>query len=175
MSTYVALLRGINLGPSNKIAMPQLRTTVSELGYADVSTYINSGNVIFASPKRAATLAAEIGQAITETFGYRVDVVVRSATQLAKVLAGNPFPDGDPSQVTVAFLTGPPGAQAAPRVAEMATAYEPFVFAGHEVYVNYTHGIGTSKLAARFSAVIGVSSTVRNLRTVRTLVELTAG
>lgn len=173
-TTFVALLRGVNLGPSKKISMPQLRSLVSELGFAHVRTYINSGNVILSSAKPAEKIEQEISEAISDTFGHRVDVIVRSAEQLQKVVGSNPFPDGDPSQVTVAFLVHPPDARGMERLAEAAPDHEPYLLAGREVYVNYTQGIGTSKLAATFGAVIGVSATVRNLRTVAKLVELTS-
>jgi uncharacterized protein (DUF1697 family) len=174
VTTYVAFLRGINLGPTNKIAMPELRAMAEELGYAEVRTYINSGNLILKTPKKAATVEGELVKAIKNTFGLTIDVTVRTAGQLVKVLADNPYPDGNPSQVAVAFLTKAPSAQAKERVAEMAAEYEPFSFAGREVYVNYAHGLGSSKLAEKFSSIVGVSSTQRTVRTVAKLVEISA-
>ena len=172
MGTYVAFLRGINLGQTKKISMPELRTLAENLGYADVRTYINSGNLIFSSPKKAATLEEEIGAAIKATLGHSVDVAVRTPAQLSKILAANPYPEGNPSQVTVAFLTKAAPADAKERVSAVATENEPFTFAGSEVYVHYSDGIGKSKLAERFSAIIGVSSTVRNIRTVEKVRDL---
>lgn len=172
MATYVAFLRGINLGPSKKISMPQLRGLAEELGYADVRTYINSGNLIFTTGKRSATLEREIGAAIKATLGHAVDVAVRTPAQLKKIIAANPYPDGSPSLVTVAFLTEAAPAEARERVAAVATEHEPFTFAGSEVYVHYADGIGKSKLAERFSAIVGVSSTVRNVRTVEKVLDL---
>ena len=172
MACYVAFLRGINLGPTNKIAMPALRELAAGLGYTDVATYINSGNLIFDSSKRAATLEREIAAAITETLGFKIDVAVRTPAQLKKILAANPYPDGNPSQVTVAFLTKPAPATAKEKVAAIATEAEPFTFAGQDVYVHYSDGIGNSKLAEKFSSIIGVSSTVRNINTVTKIVAL---
>ena len=166
VAVYVAFLRGINLGPTNKISMPELRELATELGYTDVASYINSGNLIFTSPKQPGDLEREIASAIERRFGVRIDVAVRTSGQLRKIVDQNPYPDGSPSQVTVAFLTKPAPAEAKRRVAEIATEAEPFTFAGSEVYVHYTNGLGRSKLAERFSAIIGVSSTVRNLNTV---------
>lgn len=171
-TTYVALLRGVNLGPSRKISMPALREMASGLGFADVSTYINSGNLVLGADGPAADVEAQLIQGIVDTFGHRVDVTVRTPAQLQQVLAANPYPDGDPSQVTVAFLTGPAGAQAQEKVAGLAAPGEQYTFAGREVYVHYARGIGNSKLAARFSAAVGVSATVRNVRTVGKLIEL---
>jgi uncharacterized protein (DUF1697 family) len=172
VATYVAFLRGVNLGSSNKISMPALRAMAEDLGYTDVATYINSGNLIISSTKKAPIVEREISRAIKKTFGHSIDVTARTAAQLKKILAGNPYPDGNPSQVTVAFLTKLPPANAQDKVAAMAADYEPFAFAGQQVYVNYTHGLGKSKLAEKFSAIIGVSSTVRTIRTVEKVLAL---
>ena len=172
VATYVAFLRGVNLGPTNKISMPELRAMAEDLGYTDVATYINSGNLVVKSTKRAAAVEREISKAIKDTFGHTIDVTVRTPVQLNKILNGNPYPDGNPSQVAVAFLTKAPAKDARDKVAAVAKDYEPFTFAGQEVYVNYSHGLGRSKLAEKFSDIIGVSSTVRNIRTVEKLCRL---
>ena len=169
---YVAFLRGINLGSTNKVSMPELRAMATDLGYTDVATYINSGNLIFSSTKKAASLEKELSTAIKQPFGTDTDVAVRTPAQLKKILTDNPYPDGSPSQVTVAFLTKAAPAGAKQKVAAMATEAEPFTFAGSEVYVYYSNGQGKSKLAERFSSVIGVSSTVRNLNTVAKVLAL---
>ena len=172
MARYVAFLRGINLGPTNKVSMPELRAMATDLGYTDVATYINSGNLIFASIKKPAALEREISAAVKERSGTDTDVAVRTPEQLREILADNPYPDGSPSQVTVAFLTRPAPAGAEQKVAAMATEAEPFTFAGSEVYVYYSNGMGKSKLAEKFSSVIGVSSTVRNINTVTKVLAL---
>jgi uncharacterized protein (DUF1697 family) len=172
VATYVGFLRGVNLGPNNKISMPELRAMAEDLGYTDVATYINSGNLIISSSKKAATVEREIVNAIKDHFGRPIDVTVRTPAQLKKILAENPYPDGNPSQVTVAFLTKAPGPDAKQKVAAVATDDEPFTIAGQQIYVNYTQGIGKSKLAEKFSAIIGVSSTVRNIRTVEKVLAL---
>ena len=175
MATYVAFLRGVNLGPTNKISMPALRAMAEDLGYADVATYINSGNLILSSAKKADTVEREISKTIKDTFGSPIDVTVRTPAQLKKILAENPYPDGNPSQVTVAFLTKEPAKDAKDKVAAVAKDYEPFTIAGQQVYVNYSQGIGRSKLAEKFSDIIGVSSTVRNIRTVDKVLALCGG
>lgn len=172
VATYVAFLRGVNLGPNNKISMPALRAMAEDLGYTDVATYINSGNLIISSPKKAATIEREITDAINDTFGRPIDVAVRTSAELENILAENPYPDGNPSQVTVAFLMQAPAEGAKDKVAAVAKDYEPVTYAGQQVYVNYSQGIGTSKLAERFSAIIGVSSTIRNLRTIEKVLAL---
>jgi len=152
--------------------MSALRAMAEDRGYTDVATYINSGNLIISSSKKAATVEREISNAIKDTFGRPIDVTVRTPAHLKKILAENPYPDGNPSQVTVAFLTKAPPANAQDKVAAVATDHEPFTFAGQDVYVNYSQGIGKSKLAERFSDIIGVSSTVRNIRTVEKVLAL---
>jgi uncharacterized protein (DUF1697 family) len=175
VATYVAFLRGVNLGPTNKVSMPALRAMAEDLGYADVATYINSGNLILSSAKKADTVEREISKTIKDTFGRPIDVTVRTPAQLKKILAENPYPDGNPSQVTVAFLTKAPAKDAKDKVAAVAKDYEPFTIAGQQVYVNYSQGIGRSKLAEKFSDIIGVSSTVRNIRTVDKVLALCGG
>jgi uncharacterized protein (DUF1697 family) len=172
VATYVAFLRGVNLGPNHKISMAELRAMAEDLGFTDVATYINSGNLIISSPKKAATLEREISEAIKKAFGPSIDVTVRTPAQLKKILADNPYPDGNPSQVAVAFLMNAAAKDAKDRVAAVAADYEPFTFAGRQVYVNYSRGLGRSKLAEKFSSIVGVSSTVRNIRTIERVVEL---
>ncbi|MFP5281831.1 MAG: DUF1697 domain-containing protein [Actinomycetes bacterium] len=133
MTAYAAFLRGINLGPTNKVAMPALRALAERLGYGDVRTYLNSGNLLFTSADPAATLERELASALRAEFGRTIDVTVRTRAQLEQILAANPFPDGDPSRVTVAFLAGPPPPDAGDRIAARAQEHEPFVVADTEV------------------------------------------
>ena len=172
MARYIAFLRGINLGSTNKVSMPRLRELAEGLGYTDVVTYINSGNLVLTATDPAATIEQRLAGAIADELGPKVDVAVRTPARLATIVGENPFPDGDPTYVTVAFLTKAAPAEAKRRVDEMAAEHEPFVFSGQEVYVHYTQGQGRSKLAAKFSDIIGVSATVRNLRTVTKVLEL---
>jgi uncharacterized protein (DUF1697 family) len=172
MTTCVAFLRGINLGSTNKISMAELRSMAEELGYTDVATYINSGNLILHTAKKATAVERELTKAISDKFGHKIDVAVRTLAELEKILAENPFPDGNPSQVTVAFLTKAAPAEAKDKLAAIAADYEPFQFAGKNVYVHYAQGLGRSKLAEKFSSIIKVSSTVRNIRTVEKVIDL---
>ncbi len=145
--------------------MADLRALATSLGHTGVATVLNSGNLVLVSSRRPATVERELAAAIVERFGFRVDVTVRTRSELAAALAANPFPDGDPSQVTVAFLTGPTPTGADERLAAAATRDEPYVIGEREVYVHYGHGIADSVLATRFSDLVGVSATVRNVRT----------
>jgi uncharacterized protein (DUF1697 family) len=170
VTAYAALLRGVNVGGA-KVAMSDLRRVAEGLGYGDVATYINSGNLLFASTRQPATLRGELQRGIRDELGLSVDVMVRSLPRLQQVLAANPYPDGDPGRVAIAFLSqeAPAGADAA--LAAVAVD-EPFTIAGDHIYVHFTHGLGRSKLGQRLSALVGCSATVRNLRTVTRLVDL---
>src|SRR5580693_2828302 len=111
MATHVGLLRGINLGGRNKVAMADLRGLVSELGHADVSTYIQSGNVLFTAAADADTsaLAAGLTRAIADKLGVSSPVVVVSREELAQIVAANPFPaEPDPRRVHAVVLSEPP-------------------------------------------------------------------
>jgi uncharacterized protein (DUF1697 family) len=173
MTADGALLRGVNVG-GRTVAMPRLRAVAESLGYGDVVTYINSGNLLFTSDKDGTALSAELTTAIADEFGFTVDVAIRSRDQLRAAFAANPYPDGDPRRVTIAFLTGPAAPDVEQRIAAVAVD-EPFTVTDSEIYVHYTRGLGDSVLAQRFSSVIGVSATVRNLRTVAKLVEMVDG
>jgi uncharacterized protein (DUF1697 family) len=108
---YVALLRGINLGARNKLAMADLRTLVTELGAEDVETYVQSGNVVFTSGSSAATLKRQIEERIRRDHGHEIAVLLRTRAELAKLVAGNPFPRAgkDPATLHVTFLADAPG------------------------------------------------------------------
>lgn len=172
MTRYAAFLRGINVGQAKRISMPSLRATAEELGYTGVRSYINSGNLVFDTSDSAAAVEKALTAAIGKASGHRVDVTVRTAAQLRRILDANPYPDGEPSKVTVAFLTAAAPANAKTKVAEVATDAEPFRFAGREVWVHYGNGLGRSKLAEKFSAIVGVSSTVRNVNTIAKVLAL---
>ena len=173
--TYVALLRGINVGGRTKIAMADLRELFAKLGAEDVTTYVQSGNVVFRSREGATKLTPTIERGIAGELGLTVTVVVRTKAQLAKVVAGNPFAGrgAAPTQVFVAFLAETP---ARARVRELDPARsEPdeFRVAGREIYLHYPNGYGKSKLTnAWLEKQLGVASTMRNWRTVTKLAEL---
>src|SRR6185437_8701369 len=112
MATHVALLRGINLGGRNKVAMADLRTLVGELGHADVVTYIQSGNVLFNAAEDAdcAALGRAMTEAIAAKLGVTAPVVVVTREELGQIHAANPFPgEPDPKRVHAVVLSAPPG------------------------------------------------------------------
>lgn len=174
MTTYVVLLRGINLG-KRRIPMPELKALATELGHTNVSTYIASGNLILTTDRKADPVAAELDKTIAERYGFEVDCAIRSAAELAAVAAANPYPDGDPKQVTVGFARKPIAAAAADRMAALATEREKFRIEGREVYVDFAGGLARSKLAVQLGKAVGQPITTRNIRTVQKLAELAAG
>jgi uncharacterized protein (DUF1697 family) len=180
MPTYVAMLRGINLGSHNRVAMPALRELFEEMGFDDVSTYVQSGNVVFTAggKKDASKLAADIERRIKKDLGLDVTVVVRSAAELKKVVGANPFVAAgkDPGSLHVSFLTGaPPAAKARELTAEDWPPDEVKI-KQREVFLHCPKGYGRSKLQnALLEKRLGTRATTRNWKTVTKLAELAGG
>ena len=179
MSTgpQIILLRGINVGSANRIAMPELRAALADAGYEDVRTYVQSGNIVASHAASPAGLAADCRRLIAERFGLDVAVIVRSREQLARVVAHNPFPEAaerDPKHYQVTFLSGPADLAAAQALAALATDTERFTAHGQELYGWHPGGIHNSKLANKLTPkALGVeSATARNWTTVTTLLEM---
>jgi uncharacterized protein (DUF1697 family) len=174
-TTYVALLRGINLGARNKIAMADLRELVAALGAEDVSTYVQSGNVVFRHGDSAAKLAGAIEKRISRDLGLSVTVLLRTQAQLAKVVAGNPFARGgtEPKALHVTFLATAPDRARARELDPKRSEPDEFRIVGQEVYLHCPNGYGRSKLSnAYFEKQLGAAATTRNWKTVTTLAEL---
>jgi uncharacterized protein (DUF1697 family) len=173
---YVALLRAVNLGARNKVSMKDLRALCEELGLEDVTTYVQSGNVVFTSAAGSETeAAAQIERELDSCLGLTVTVLVRSGEQLAEIVAANPFRDrgSEPTRLHVTFLAAAPADDAVGELA--AESFEPdeFEVVGREVYLHCPGGYGKSKLSnAYFERKLGVVGTTRNWRTVTTLAEL---
>jgi uncharacterized protein (DUF1697 family) len=166
------MLRGINVGGHNKVAMADLRRLFEDLGYTDVATYVQSGNVIYRSPKAKGHEAA-IGNAIASTFGIDVTVLIRTGAQLKAVLAGNPFPTADVKQLHVTFLGNVTDASLAAGVPTSAGAPDEFVIDRSVIYLHCPGGYGTTKLNNGFwERKLKVPATTRNWTTVTNLVAL---
>lgn len=176
---HVALLRGINVGGKNKLPMKDLRMMFEEAGCRNVETYIQSGNVIFqVRPAIARRLPVLIAEAVSERFGLRAPVVTRTADELGDIVRGNPFlPVGaDPDTLHVVFLADRPGATRVGSLDPNRSPPDEFAVHGREIYLQCPNGIGRTKLTnAYFDAKLGTTSTMRNWKTVRKLLELTAG
>jgi uncharacterized protein (DUF1697 family) len=172
MPTYVALLRGINLGARNKIAMADLRDLFEAIGAEDVTTYVQSGNVVFRSASRSAEkLEREIEKRIKADLGLEVAVLVRTRAQLAKLVDGDPF--RDPKTVHVTFLAQKPTAARVRTLDPERSPGDEFRVIGRDVYLRCPNGYGPSKFSnAYFEKQLAVAATTRNWRTVAKLAEL---
>jgi uncharacterized protein (DUF1697 family) len=165
---YVALLRAVNVGGTGKLAMKDLCELCTTVGFADVRTYIQSGNVVFKSGHTSDRVRASLERALDRHMGKPVDVIVRDAADLRRVLSANPFPDQEPAKVAVVFCGGPVAKDLAKTVA--APGGEQVVVGRQEIYIYYPDGMGRSKL--KLPKTIGVA-TVRNINTVGRLVTMT--
>ena len=174
--TYAALLRGINVGRNKRIAMADLRALVERLGHESVRTHLQSGNVVFESPKRTdKALADGLEKAIASDLGMDVTVMVRRSDELAAVVAAAPFGGrtDDPKQIHVAFLSEKPKAAAVKGFGIEEFAPDELQVIGREAHLLYPDGYARTKLTnAVIEKQLGVRSTSRNWRTVTTLVEM---
>ncbi len=176
MTAYVALLRGVNVGGHRKLPMATLRAVASGCGFRDVATYIQSGNVVFTASLSAAKVASRLHGAIFAETDIDTQVVVRTAANLAAVVAQNPFlaRGADEKLLHVTFLY----ADAMPTV----DAVDPSVYApdalelvGAHAYLHTPNGMGRSKLANdAMLRKLGLTGTTRNWRTCTTLAEMAA-
>jgi uncharacterized protein (DUF1697 family) len=173
MPVYAALLRGVNVGGARKLPMGELRALVESLGHDDVRTYIQSGNVVFSSS--AAVKASALEQAIRKSFGYDVTVILRTPSQLARIVERNPFPDAGPSDLHVGFAVRKPAKAAVASIDADRYLPEEFAVVGTEVYLRLPNGMGRARLPPYLDRTLGVPTTVRNWRTVEKLVELASG
>ncbi len=171
----IALLRGINLGPHKRVSMPELRALLEGLGYGDVQTLVQSGNIVFTSRAAPATLEKRLEREIEEGLGVDPQVVVRTRDELAAVIEANPFPDTPNAKknLHVTFLSAEPGADAVAKHEDADFGGDRLAFRGREIYIAYANGMGRSELAKQLGrAKLGVTATDRNWNTVTTLLEM---
>ena len=172
MANRIALLRGINLGSTNRVSMPELRALLERAGHEDVQTLVQSGNVVFTSRARPASLEQQLAQAIEKELGVAAKVVVRTRDELAAAIDANPFPvPDDPKNLHVTFLDGEPDAAALEGIDDEGP--DKVAVQGREIYILYEDGMGRSELAKRLGkAKLGVTATDRNWNTVTKLLEM---
>jgi uncharacterized protein (DUF1697 family) len=175
VARHIALLRGINLGARNRIAMPALREALSEAGFDDVGTYVQSGNVVLSGGASSEAVARKVRKAIAERFGLDVDVLVRTRAELAAIVKRDPLGKvaKDPKRYQVSFLATKPKAQAVRKLEEAAIDPERVVVRGREAYAWHPNGVGRSKLAVLLAGKgLGVTATSRNWTTVTKLLSI---
>jgi uncharacterized protein (DUF1697 family) len=179
MTTYVALLRSVNVAGHGRLSMVDLQQSFVTLGFRDVSTYIQTGNVLFRSPTRKAdALVAGIEEQLKADFGSTPAVLLRTAAELARVVATSPYPaqGADSSRHHVTFLAEAPDTQRLADFEPPKSGRDELTVIGQEVYVHTPDGYGNSKLGgAMLERRLGVVSTTRNWNTVTKLHELAGG
>jgi len=181
MPTYLALLRGINLGGKNKVPMAGLRELAESLGHSDVATYIQSGNLIFSSPETdVAALTDALEQGIADQLGVKSAVVLVSRDELARAIADNPFPgEPDPRKVHAVFSRDDRGPEALAAIDALqqksrdAGSADEVVIIGRTLFLHTPDGFGRSDLAVRLSSSrTRPAGTARNWATVTKLMTM---
>jgi len=169
MGTFVALLRAVNVGGTGKLPMSELKAMCEALGFTAVRTYIASGNVVCESRKSEGAIKAALEKALAAYAGKPVGVVVRSAAEMADVLAANPFPKLAPNRTVAIFLDEAPPADTLESV--RGRKNEQIELGRREIYVHYGDGMAQSKLVIPAAK----TGTARNINTVAALVKLASG
>ncbi|HYJ30331.1 MAG TPA: DUF1697 domain-containing protein [Allosphingosinicella sp.] len=175
MGRHVALLRAVNVG-GRKLPMAELRALCGEIGWEDVATYIQSGNVVFSAAAVAGALETQLEGAIAKSFGMDVPVIVRTAAQWKRYAPSNPFPQAAkaaPNRLMLFLAKHPPAAGAEEAIQAKAAAGEQVRRAGDALWIHFPEGSGTSKLTpALIDRAIGSPATSRNHNTVVKLEEM---
>lgn len=174
MTTHIALLRGINVGGNKKVAMADLRDLLTELGFADPRSLLQSGNLVFRSDALEGAGLERLLDAETEKrLGLKTEFFVRTAKEWKGVVASNPFPDeaeSDPSHLVVMFLKDAPDAESVGALQAAITGREIVRAVGRQAYIVYPDGIGDSRLTnAVIEKKLGTRGTGRNWNTVMKL------
>lgn len=173
--TWVALLRGINVGGKNPLPMKELAGIFADSGCENVRTYIQSGNVIFDPGRRQSDVAAIVSREIKRRFGYSIPVVLRTSEEVAEVIRQNPFlaSGADPKALHVYFLAQPPMATAIAGLDAGRSKPDVFHVSGREIYLHLPNGMGRTKLTnAYFDSKLATTCTARNWATILKLGEL---
>jgi uncharacterized protein (DUF1697 family) len=178
MPTFVALLRGVNVGKGRRVPMEALRSLLSGLGYADVKTLLNSGNAVFhATGPSGPAHAKAIAGALSERLSVEVPVIVKTARQLAAVVADNPFADGAPdhSRLLVAFAADTQALAGLKSIETLVAPPEGFAVGRHAAYLHCANGILESKAGEALLGRLGQAATTRNWATTLKLHALAGG
>jgi uncharacterized protein (DUF1697 family) len=172
VTRYAALLRGVNVGGRKPVAMADLRSTVAELGFANVATLIQSGNLVFDSARRRepASVAAQLETELARRLDLETAVFVRTGDELTGVIASNPYVDEartNPGRLVVMFLAAAPLAADVARLRSAIVGPETVASSGRHLYVTYPAGQATTKLTnAVIEKTLGTRGTARNWNTV---------
>jgi uncharacterized protein (DUF1697 family) len=180
MAVIISMLRGVNVGGHNKIKMEALQALYESLKLQDAQTYVQSGNVIFRSEERdMARLAKRIEDGIERKFGFRPDVILRTAAEMREVVARNPFAKRrgiEPGKLLVSFLAGDPGEEGREKLRQMKCDPEELRFEGREIYIYFPNGAGRSKLPwAGMGKMLKTTATGRNWNSVTKMLAMAEG
>ncbi len=179
MAVYIALLRGINVGGKNKIKMAELKKLFESLGFKQVQTYIQSGNVVFESDADEQTLRDKLDMEIETAFGLKSSVVLRTAAELESLIKNCPFSADDIKKAEsseyetlyTALLSTAPLPVSTNALDKYATPEDRYKIIGRDIYLLTEHSIRDSKLASRLQKQYA-TATVRNLKTIKALFDL---
>jgi len=177
VSTWISLLRGVNVGGKNIVKMAELRSMLEAMGFGNVQTYIQSGNCVYDSRKTSGlALSKSIAAQIKKEFGFEPSVMTISLAQLQKAIKQNPYEgrSDDPKSVHFFFLAKTATGADKNALNKMKASTEEFSLKKDVFYLFAPEGIARSKLAAGAEAKLGVPATARNYRTVQKLLELAA-
>lgn len=168
MPVLISMLRGVNVGPHQRVKMDALRALYESLKLGDVRTFIQSGNIIFrAKEKNLPALAKKIQAAIEGKFGFRPEVVLRTTDELRQAIAANPFAkrrDVEPAKLLITFLVAEPAAEAHSTLRGLKSHPEELHLKGRELYIYFPNGMGKTKLPwSSVEKLLKTTGTARNL------------
>src|SRR5215469_9831858 len=177
MPVYIAMLRGINIGPHKRMKMDKLRASCEALGFEAVKTYIQSGNIVFRAGKlRPEALSKKLEERIVRDFGFSSEIIIRSKEELEQVVTGNPLLREralDQSKLHVVFAREAPSPAAIRKLESLTLEPDKMRHAGKEIYFYFPNGVSGSSLWKHpLDRVLEVPSTMRNWRTAMTLSEM---
>ena len=177
MSVMISMLRGVNLGPHNRVKMDDLRAMYATLKLQDPRTYVQSGNVLFRTKEKdEGKLSLRIQGAIEKKFGFRPDVILRTTEEMRETVAKNPFATRkniDPAKLLVTFLSAAPGAEASSKLAALDTAPEELQVVGREIFIYYTNGLARPKFQwIKAEKICKTACTGRNWNSVTKILEM---
>lgn len=177
MKNYISILRGINVSGQKKIIMKDLKALYEKVGFKDVITYIQSGNVLFNADKNLSEkeIIKLIEDAIFEKYQFEVPVIIRTVDELEKVITGNPYftEESDIERLYISFLAGEPTEEALENLKKYDFPPEKYAVIDRTVYISCPNGYGNTKLSNNFfESKLKVLATTRNWKTVNKLIEI---
>lgn len=177
MKTWIALLRGVNVGGKNKLSMKELIVELQKIGFTQIKSYIQSGNIIFYSPrKESSELATDIKKVIKTKFGFEPQVIVFEKTEFIKAVTSNPFQKAQNEMegrtLHLLFLSKIPEEIDQSKFDVVKRSSEHWQVIGMVFYLYAPEGFHQSKIAAKLEKILNVSATARNWRTVSQILEI---